>query len=172
VTQTPSKWVVDHIDQITCDGHVLDLACGTGRHTRFLLNRGFRVTAVDIDTKGLADLPDTNLSVIETDLETDPKAQSSISLNGSFDGIVVTNYLHRPLFGFLIDSLESGGILIYQTFMEGNERLGKPSNPDFLLRRDELKKVCSQEMTIINFSQGYVEHPGPAFMQQICARKT
>ena len=162
-----SNWVVRHVKYIPRGGNVLDLACGAGRHTRYLLGEGFKVTCLDIDVTRI------------TDLESHPdcRIQSANLEDGSpwpfdelFDGIVVTNYLHRPLFVNIAKSLATNGVLIYETFMMGNEQYGKPSNPNFLLKTDELRDVFGESLSITSFNQGYVADPRPAMLQQICAR--
>jgi SAM-dependent methyltransferase len=164
----PSKWVIEQIKHIPKAGHVLDLAAGSGRHSRFLLTLGFKVTCVDIDVTRLNDLePATGCRIVQADLE----GSSHWPFTELFSGILVTNYLHRPLFKDLMNSLCGGGVLIYETFMSGNEQYGKPRNPDFLLEEDELRNVFDGPLRIINFTQGYVEEPKPAIMQRICARK-
>jgi len=168
----PSDWVVDHISEIRPEGQVLDLACGSGRHTRLLLEKGFEVTALDINTTRLSDLKShPRLTIVEVDLEDNSASAEEWPLTTQFDGIVVTNYLHRPLFRHLSDSLSKDGILIYETFMIGNERFGKPSNPDFLLKKDELRNSFGETLRIIEFSQGYLEVPKPAMIQQFCGKK-
>jgi hypothetical protein len=91
---------------------------------------------------------------------------------GLFGGIVVTNYLHRPLFPVLAGALAPGGVLIYETFALGNERFGKPSNPDFLLQRDELMQAFGRNLVVVGFEQGCVERPKPAIVQRLCAVRT
>ena len=148
-------------------GRALDLAAGGGRHTRLLLEHGYRVLAVDRDVTGLADLAGTpGLEILERDLE-DGRPWS---LGGGFDGIVVTNYLHRSLFADLAGSLAPGGLLLYETFAVGNERFGRPSNPDFLLRPDELLEAFAG-LALIAFEQGVVERPKPAVIQRIAAMR-
>ncbi|HEX7810520.1 MAG TPA: methyltransferase domain-containing protein [Burkholderiales bacterium] len=148
---------------------VLDLACGNGRHSRYLAALGYRVLAVDRDAEALATLAGT--AGVETqvaDLE-----NAAWPLNGRrFGGIVVTNYLHRPLFPRLLAALAGDGVLIYETFAAGNERFGKPSNPDFLLRPGELLGVVSGKMRVIAYEDLQVEHPAPAMVQRICAVRT
>lgn len=85
-----------------------------------------------------------------------------------FQGIVVTNYLHRPLFPVLRDALAETGVLIYETFMLGNERYGKPSNPKFLLRPGELLEAF-KDLTVKGFEEGPVSAPKPAMIQRLCA---
>ena len=160
-----SNWVASHTDLITPGGAVLDLACGSGRHTRYLLDKGFRVMAVDINLSGLDDiLGHEGLAVLEADLENGIWPLG----NAAFDGIVVTNYLHRPLFPHIVAALAPDGVLIYETFMLGNEAHGRPSNPDFLLIDDELKDVC-KKLDIVAFEQGFEDTPKPAVKQKIAA---
>ena len=161
----PFDWVVTHASLIREVGAVLDLACGSGRHTRWLLAQGFQVMAVDINLSGIADLFDhPGLAVLEADLENGFWPLG----NAQFDGIVVTNYLHRPLFAPIRDALAPDGVLIYETFMIGNERYGRPSNPDFLLQPDELRTVFAS-LDIVAFEQGPVEVPKPAMKQKLAA---
>jgi len=154
---------------IPSGGEVLDLACGSGRHTRLLRELGYAVEAADRDAAALAEL--SGLSGVTTraaDLEAGPWPYAG----RAFDGIVVTNYLWRPLLPQLLDALAPGGVLVYETFMAGNERFGKPSNPDFLLQPGELLEVAKREgLTVIAFEQGEVETPWPAVVQRICARR-
>lgn len=148
---------------------MLDLAAGGGRHTRWLLEHGYAVTAVDRDTAVLeasfAGHP--TCRIFRLDLE----SGEAWRLGGGYDGIVVTNYLYRPLFADLAAALAPGGLLIYETFMAGNEQFGKPSNPDFLLRSNELIEVFAPHMTVVAFEQGIVRRPRPAAIQRLAARK-
>ena len=132
----PSDWVARFAPLAPAGGSVLDLACGGGRHTRFFLERGHRVTAIDRDISGLADLAgDTRLEVVEFDLE----AGAPVPFAGrAFDAVVVTNYLHRPVLRDIVTAVAPGGVLLYETFALGQERFGRPHNPDFLLRPGEL----------------------------------
>lgn len=141
---TPSPWVCRFAPIIPKGGKVLDFACGAGRNSRLLAAAGHAVEAVDRDLAGLAELVAVNgVEVREADLEAGvwPYDQHT------FSGIVVTNYLFRPRLPALLAALADPGVLIYETFMIGNERYGKPSNPDFLLQSQELldwaeKMVC------------------------------
>ena len=137
-------------------GRVLDLAAGSGRHTRLLLDSGFAVYAVDRDISALLPLAAYGCEVRQIDLETG----DVWPLGTGYDGIVVTDYLHRPLLPAVAQALASGGVLIYQTFALGNERFGRPRNPDFLLRPGEL---------LVAFEQGEVSVPRPAVIQRIAA---
>ena len=164
--QTPSPWVVRWAGLIRPGGAALDVACGHGRHTRHLAALGVRVTAVDRDAAALAELSGLDgVRTVQADLEGAPWPFAA----GAFDGVVVTNYLHRPLFLALAASLAPGGVLIYETFMAGNERYGKPSNPDFLLRPHELAEAWRGRLEVVAFEQGRVERPKPAVIQRICA---
>lgn len=166
---TPSPWVVRHGNRITPSGRVLDLACGSGRHAVWLAQQGYRVEAVDRDStllSGMAGIPNIHLTTADLETGTWPYAATQ-----QFDGIVVSRYLHRPLLQNLAEALKPGGVLIYETFMLGNERCGKPSNPDFLLRPNELHEVFSQWLTTLAFEQVEEQTPRPAVMQRICAIK-
>lgn len=145
---------------------VLDLASGRGRHARFLRSLGFPVVAIDVDVSGLADVADDDgVEIIEADLETE-----KWPLGGrKFDGIVVTNYLHRPLLPLLPTLLAPGGVLIYETFAKGNEKLGRPSNPAFLLEPGELMEAFTGKLRIIAYEHGLEERPVRAVRQRICA---
>ena len=162
----PSAWVTRWAHLIR-PGEVLDLACGQGRHARYLAERGHRVTAVDRDREALATLAgEARVSTLCADLEDG----SPWPLAGRrFEAIVVANYLHRPLFRHLIEALAPGGVLVYETFMLGNERFGKPSNPEFLLRPGELLAALGGALEVLAFEQGRVSRPKPAVVQRLCA---
>lgn len=165
---TPSPWVVRWADYIVPGGKVLDLACGGGRHAAFLAEHAFQVVAVDIDTSTVAALPPRpNLKVTTADLENRPWPFGS----DSFDGIVATNYLHRPLFPLLLAALRPLGILIYETFTVGNERFGRPGNPEFLLQPGELLSVVGGKARVLGFEDLFVDKPKPAMVQRVCARR-
>jgi SAM-dependent methyltransferase len=162
-----SPWIRRFAPLIAGGGRVLDLAAGQGRHTRLLSTLGFDVVAVDRDIEGLRDLAaDPRLEIRRLDLETG----APWALGGGFAGIVVTNYLHRPLFPAIEAALAVGGILIYETFAQGNERFGKPSNPEFLLAPGELL-AAFVGLTPIAFEQGAVATPRPAVVQRLVAAK-
>jgi SAM-dependent methyltransferase len=164
---TPSPWVNRFASLIPKGGHVLDLACGGGRHTRLLAGSGYKVEAVDRDTAGLGELARLGgVHVHQADLEAGewPYEQHK------FSGIVVTNYLFRPRVPALLAALADPGVLIYETFMIGNERYGKPSNPDFLLQPQELLEWARKGgMSVVAFEEGYVDLPKPAMVQRLCA---
>ena len=162
----PSDWVVRWAHGITPRGVVLDLACGNGRHSRLLAALGFRVCAVDRDPQALGALEGVaGVTLRPADLENGPWPLDGLK----FDGIVVTNYLHRPLFPCILDALAPAGLLIYETFAAGNERFGKPSNPDFLLRPGELLDVAHGRLRVVAYEDVEVAVPRPARIQRICA---
>jgi SAM-dependent methyltransferase len=143
---------------------VLDLAAGSGRHSRLLRDSAFAVCAVDLDVSALLPLAGTCCEVRQIDLETG----AAWPLGDGYDGIVVTNYLHRSLLPAIGQALAPGGILIYETFAFGNELFGRPQNPDFLLRPSELLEAFAM-LTVIAFEQGEVTTPRPAVIQRIAA---
>lgn len=139
---------------------MLDVACGSGRHAAYFAERGFEVVAIDREPQLIP-----GVRFIRADLED----ASPWPLPGRrFAAIVVANYLHRPLFPTLAESLEEGGVLIYETFMQGNERYGKPSNPRFLLLPGELLQAFAG-LTVAGFEQGIAERPKKALVQRLCA---
>jgi len=167
-SDTPSAWVVRWAPLVAAGGRVLDLACGYGRNARYLAGCGLTVAAVDRDAAALAGL--AGIPGIETtvaDLEAAPWPY----VPGSFDAVVVVNYLHRPLFPHLLDALRPGGVLVYETFMRGNERYGRPSNPDFLLGPGELLERVAGVLTPVAFEQGAIGDPRSAVVQRLCAAR-
>ena len=163
---SPTEWVRRYSKTIRQYGSVLALACGGGRHTRLLLEQGYNVTAIDLDISQLTFLQETdNLKIIQHDLEGSAKWPF---VSKAFDGIVAVNYLFRPLYPKIIDALADNGKLIYQTFADGNAKFGRPRNPKFLLRENELLEVFGRSLTVVEFHQGYIEHPSPAIVQRIC----
>lgn len=164
-----AAWVRRFVPLMRRPGRTLDLAAGGGRHTALLRELGHQVTAVDRDVSALsaAFVGDCGCSVRAVDLE----SGAPWTLGQDYDGIVVTNYLHRPLFPALAAALAPGGILIYETFATGNDRFGEPSNPEFLLRPGELLAAFGTVLTVIAFEQGIAEGPRPAVIQRIAAAK-
>jgi len=157
----PSEWVIRWAPRIA-HGTVLDLACGEGRHARLFLERGLKVVAVDREPKQIP-----GARFVLADLE----GGNPWPLPGeTFEGVVVTNYLHRPLFSRILESLKPGGILIYETFMAGNERFGKPSNPEFLLQPGELLRAFSR-LQVLGFEEGELRFPKPSMIQRLCAAR-
>ena len=167
--EDPSPWVARFAPHLPDGGRVLDLACGGGRHTRFLLQKGHRVLAVDRDVSRLEDLAGQDrLEILQCDLES---GAVPAFLQQTFDGVVVTNYLHRPLLPALLAMVGPGGLLIYETFAAGNERFGRPSNPDFLLKPGELLTWLGGSLRVLAYEDLEVSQPKPAAVQRICARR-
>ena len=170
VGMAPSPWIVRFAHLVPAGACVLDLACGYGRHARFFAARGAQVLAVDCDAAALATLAGTpGIDVRQADLE-----DEAWPLGGQrFDAIVVSHYLHRPLFPALRAALGPHGTLLYETFAQGNEAYGRPSNPDFLLRPGELLALAASPtnaLVVVAFEQGRVELGGrPAVLQRLAA---
>jgi SAM-dependent methyltransferase len=168
----PSAWVARFARLIPA-GEVLDLACGAGRHSRVLAAQGHLVLAVDRSDDMLALATGKGIRTMCLDLETGDPAQSWPFEANRFVGIVVTNYLYRPLWPSMIGSLAENGVLIYETFARGNEQFGKPSNPDFLLARGELLEVAREYgLHVVAYEDGHVSSPKPAVVQRICMIKS
>lgn len=146
---------------------MLDLACGAGRHTRLFAESGHRVVAVDRDLRGISDLLDDPLvEAHQLDLEDGGPVHFA---GRRFDAVVVANYLHRPLLPQLVEAVSVGGVLLYETFAAGNERLGVPANPKFLLRRGELLDVVRPALEVVAFEDLEVAEPKPSVVQRIAA---
>ena len=168
----PSAWV-NRFAPLIRPGPVLDLACGSGRHSRLLAALGLQVVAVDRDAAALKELSCAAIRPLCIDLEQEGAHDAMQVLQPEyFAGIVVTNYLHRPLLPYLFDSLVDGGVLIYETFARGNAAFGKPSNPAFLLEPNELldaARNASCRVHIVAFENGFQSAPRPAMVQRLCA---
>ena len=162
-----SPWVA-RFAPLVKDGEVLDLACGAGRHTRLFAARGLSVVALDRNADQLAALAGPHITTLQHDLDAGGATWPFAA--GRFAAIVVTNYLHRPLFADLVRSLRPDGILIYETFAQGNDVFGKPSNPDFLLAPGELLALAANgALQVLAYEDGHVERPHPAQVQRLCA---
>ncbi|RFU45585.1 bifunctional 2-polyprenyl-6-hydroxyphenol methylase/3-demethylubiquinol 3-O-methyltransferase UbiG [Paraburkholderia sp. DHOC27] len=163
----PSRWVRKWAHLVAAGGSVLDVASGAGRHARWFAARGHPVTALDRDAAALATMRDVaHITTLTADLEGAPWPLPD---DARFSAVVVTNYLHRPLFGALLNALAPGGVLIYETFAQGNETVGKPSNPAFLLRAGELLDAVRPRLRVVAFQDGFLAQPRAAFIQRICA---
>lgn len=170
----PSVWV-SRFAVLVPAGLVLDLACGGGRHARLFASLGHQVLAVDRSASALEQTQGGAITGLCFDMEHETAAtQPEWPLTPErFAGIVVTNYLHRPLLPSLLRSLSPGGVLIYETFAQENGRFGKPSNPAFLLAPGELLEIVKAEagLRVIAYEDGYVATPRPAMLQRICVIK-
>ncbi|MEO1206909.1 MAG: SAM-dependent methyltransferase [Pseudomonadota bacterium] len=153
----PSAWVTAHLEGAPQHQIVADIACGSSRHTRLALSAGFKVHAIDRDTSKLSDIVDNkSLTITETDLEDGspfPLGQNSIGC------VIVTNYLHRPILADIVSCLRDDGLLVYETFAVGNERHGRPSNPDFLLKPGELIDATSARLIPIHYQHTMLADP-------------
>ncbi len=168
----PSAWVRRFLPEIPRDGPgqatVLDLACGGGRHSRLVLAAGYAVVALDRDLSGVADLAgQPGFQGFECDLE---NGRPFPLAGRRFAGVVVTNYLHRPLLPAVVAAVAPGGLLIYETFAQGNERFGRPRNPDFLLRPGELLEAVRGRLRVLAYEDLTIDTPRPAAVQRIAAR--
>ena len=161
----PSPWVVRWAPLVREGGSVLDVACGSGRHVRLFNERGCRVTAVDRDETALAALAPIAQTVV-ADIENAPWPFAGCR----FDAVVVTNYLWRPLMPAIVDAVAEGGVLICETFAAGNESVGKPSNPHFLLRPGELLQAVSERggLRMVAYEDGFLTAPD-RFVQRVAA---
>lgn len=161
-----SAWIGRFACLIPPGARVLDVAAGRGRHARFFAGRGASVVAVDRDADALAALDGVaGVATRVADLE----AGASPFAHRSFDAVVVVNYLHRALFPHLLDALAPDGTLLYETFAIGNEQFGRPSNPAFLLREDELLELSRGRLTVVAFEQGLLDGDRAAVVQRIAA---
>lgn len=162
---TPSAWVQRWAPLVPAGAAVLDVACGGGRHALLFAGRGHVVDAVDRDPAAIVALTGHHgITAVCADIENGPWPYAG----RQFAAIVVTNYLHRPLIPALMAALAPGGVLIYETFAQGNEAYGRPANPDFLLQRGELLRAVGAAR-VVAYEDLYVEQPKPAMVQRICA---
>ena len=167
IRSKPSEFVSRHLPTAQGEQWALDLACGGGRHTFLLLDRGYKVVALDKDVSALH--PAQNLELVTQDLE----------INGgvwpfrkeSFGVVVVVNYLWRPIFSDILTAVAPGGLLFYETFREGQEAVGRPRNPDFLLRPNELKDRVKAGFSVLDFFDGLDQTSGN-YRQRICAKRS
>jgi SAM-dependent methyltransferase len=154
-----SENVVDHESV-----QVLDLACGHGRHMQFLAGLGHKVLGVDRNAEALKTASQWG-ETLQADIE-----NAAWPLEGrSFKGVVVTNYLWRDLFPQILNSVAEGGVLIYETFSQGNQAYGKPSRPEFLLQPGELLQLCTS-LRIVAFEEGFIPSPDRLIQRLVAMR--
>ena len=157
-----SPWIRRWSALVPAGGAVLDLACGQGRHLRWFAGRGHPVTGVDRSAEALA-AAGVPARLVCADLENGPWP-----LPGArFAGVVVTNYLWRALLPRIVDSVDAGGVLLYETFAAGNETVGRPARPEFLLQPGELLRACAA-LRIVAYEDGFLDAPA-RFVQRIAA---
>lgn len=163
----PSKWVVKHGGMIPPGGTVLDVACGAGRHGRFFRSLGHPVVFLDRDITRITDMAsDDDVEIVARDLE----GGRPWPLTGRrFAGVIVVNYLHRLVLPALVAAVAPGGALIYDTFAVGNEAYGHPTNPDYLLRREELLIAVRPELVVMAYEDVEETEPRPAVRQRVLA---
>ena len=167
--EPPSEWIKRWSHLVKPGGSVLDVACGYGRHAYYFHHRNHRLTCLDRAQAAIDSIaiPADACEKIVADIENGPWP-----LEGrQFNAVVTTNYLWRPLMPTLLASLAPGGVLIYETFAQGNETVGKPSRPEFLLKPGELLQLC-KDLVIVAFEDGFIDRSGdaaPRFVQRIAA---
>ena len=165
----PSAWVQRWSHLVRAGGSVLDVACGSGRHMRWFAARGHRVTGIDRSPEAVAASAAFG-QTLQADIEQGAWPLMEGSTLITFDALVVTNYLWRPLMPTLLSSLAEGGVLIYETFAAGQESVGRPSRPDFLLQPGELLDVC-RNLHVVAYECGFLDPPA-RFVQRIAALRT
>ncbi len=159
-----SPWILRFTHLLAPGASLLDLACGKGRHTRYFAGRGCKVTAIDIDIDAVSGL--AGVEAIKADLE----SGDGWPLAGRrFDAVIVTNYLWRPILPDIIAATGPQGVLLYETFGRGNEKFGKPSSPDFLLKPGELPDAVQDRLQVVAYEHGRITRPKAAIVQRICA---
>jgi SAM-dependent methyltransferase len=165
-----SPWIERFGGAIAPPGPVLDVACGSGRHARWFAALGYDVVAVDRDVSGVDDLVgDPHVELVQADLE---DGSPRPFVGRSFAGVVVTNYLWRPILDEIVGAVDVGGWLLYETFAVGNERFGHPTNPAFLLRPGELLDLASTHgLRVVAYEDVDVDEPRPAAVQRIAATR-
>ena len=161
-----SGWVQRWTHLVTPRGTVLDIACGQGRHMKWFAQRGHAVTGIDRSPEAIQAAATFGAAVL-ADIENGPWPLMNGDQARQFGAVIVTNYLWRPLFALIAQSVAPGGVLIYETFAQGNETVGRPSSPEFLLRPAELLAAFGA-MHIVAFEQGFLENP-PRFVQRMVA---
>lgn len=164
----PSSWLLRWQPCWGTSATALDLACGSGRNLRHLVALGLQVTGVDRDALALAGLHDL-AEIIAADIEAGPWPLGQ----RQFDLVLVSNYLWRPLLAQIVAAVAPGGWLIYETFADGQQSIGRPARADFLLQPGELLQVCAG-LRIVGYENGFetgAQHGGgqPRYVQRIAA---
>ncbi len=163
-TEAPSPWIQRWSPLIAPGSEVLDLACGAGRHMRHLAGLGHRPLGVDRSEEALA-----SASAWGTPLQADIENEAWPLAGRQFGAVVVTNYLWRPLWPQILAAVQAGGVLLYETFAQGHETVGRPSRADFLLRPGELLQVAAQGgLRVVAYEDGFLRAP-ERFVQRLAA---
>lgn len=163
--EPPSAWILKHAARLGAGSRVLDLACGSGRHARALAARGCKVDAIDRDSVCAKALQTAGVRFVCADLEAGPWPVEA----AAYDAVIVCRYLHRPRLAQVAGALRDGGLLLYETFASGQERFGRPTNPDFLLQPFELARTFHGPLHVLAFEDGVVPGPPPARVQRLAA---
>ncbi|MGJ3700677.1 class I SAM-dependent methyltransferase [Variovorax sp. AFSI2.2] len=158
----PSEWIVKWSHLLAPGATVLDVACGPGRHMQWFAARGHAVTGVDRSPEA-TQAAGAFGHTLTADIESGPWPFAG----EAFGAVVVTNYLWRPRLADIVAAVAPGGVLLYETFAAGNESVGKPSRPDFLLQPGELLAAC-RELRVVAYEDGFLDEP-PRFVQRIAA---
>jgi SAM-dependent methyltransferase len=161
MTGTPSAWLQRFAPRPPATA--LDVACGSGRNLRWLAEAGWQVTGVDRDVAATAPLRDL-AEIVDADIEGGPWPFAA----RHFDLVVVCNYLWRPLYDTVKAAVKPGGWLVWETFADGQQTIGRPSRPDFLLQRGELLRVCA-DWRIVAYEDLFEDGVNPRFVQRVAA---
>lgn len=162
----PSPWITRWTHLLAPACTVLDVACGSGRHVAWFAAQGHAVTGLDRNLSAAQDLGG-QARLVCADIESQPWPLNHNGVPTPFDAVIVTNYLWRPLLETLVQSVAPGGVMLYETFAQGNETVGRPTRPDFLLRPGELLAVCSG-LQVVAYEHGFLDDPA-RFVQRIAA---
>ena len=169
MSHEPARWLTEHRHLLPKSGEALDVACGRGRHAFWLAAQGFAVRALDRDPERVADVnADARRLGLQVRAEVaDLEGDDTRMIAAPFDVVVVTHYLHRPLFPDLRGALGAGGVLVYETFTRAQAQRGKPTNPAFLLEPGELLDLV-MPLEVLSYREG--EFDG-RFVASVVARK-
>jgi SAM-dependent methyltransferase len=165
----PSNWIKNNLKSNINDLTLLDIACGSGRHSIYAASKGYKVISLDISKEKILKLTSNKLIYpIQLDIEA---SKAWPFINKTFDTVIVTNYLYRPIFKNIINSIKLGGTLLYETFSIENSTFGKPNNPNYLLKPQELLNLAKKNnMKIINYEEIITQYPIKKALQRIHAK--
>lgn len=166
VSNAPSDWITRWSHLLAKDATVLDIACGSGRHLRYFSEQGHAITGIDQDISGIPTLPST-ATLVKCDIERHPWPLITQDAPTTFGAVIVTNYLWRPLFPTILQSIGRNGVLLYETFAIENAAVGRPSRPEYLLEPGELLELC-KSLRVVAYEHGFLENPA-RIVQRIAA---